>query len=122
MIYQALLHSDTARDNNIDNIPQTMEIIRNLQQLCDFLTAVENMLGVEIHVNSGYRCPKLNEMVGGVTNSLHQYGLAADVRINDSSRCTMYHFKELMRQLRQTRLKEVVIYDNYVHIAIKPYY
>jgi len=32
-----------------------------------------------LHVNSGYRCPALNSLVGGVVNSYHQLGLAADV-------------------------------------------
>jgi len=32
-----------------------------------------------LHVNSGYRCPNLNVVVGGVVNSYHQLALAADV-------------------------------------------
>jgi len=32
-----------------------------------------------LHVNSGYRCPALNSVVGGVVNSRHMLALAADV-------------------------------------------
>lgn len=33
-----------------------------------------------VNVTSGYRCPAHNEAVGGVSNSAHQGGLAADVQ------------------------------------------
>lgn len=123
MIYHTLLYSDVARDNNIDNYsPRSYQTVQNIQQLCDFLTSLENLLGVTIIVDSGYRCPQLNEMVGGVNNSYHQYGLAADIRVENSSRCTMSQFKELLRTLKNTRLQEVIVHDTYVHIAIKPYY
>jgi len=32
-----------------------------------------------IHVTSGYRSPRLNQMVGGSKNSMHTQGLAADI-------------------------------------------
>jgi hypothetical protein len=34
-----------------------------------------------IIISSGYRCPKLNEVVGGASNSAHLYGCAADFTI-----------------------------------------
>ena len=34
-----------------------------------------------IVVNSGYRCAEHNKKVGGVVNSLHRIGRAADVRV-----------------------------------------
>ena len=33
-----------------------------------------------INVTSGFRCPKLNKAVGGVSNSAHLYGYAADTQ------------------------------------------
>lgn len=33
----------------------------------------------EMHINSGPRCPKHNEAVGGETNSAHLRGIAADI-------------------------------------------
>lgn len=51
---------------------------------------VENVLdplreryGKPIVVNSGYRCPKHNKEVGGVANSQHLRGEAADIRPAD---------------------------------------
>ncbi|MBR4384373.1 MAG: N-acetylmuramoyl-L-alanine amidase [Selenomonadaceae bacterium] len=37
--------------------------------------------GNPIHINSGYRCPKHNAEVGGVANSQHVFGNAADITI-----------------------------------------
>jgi len=36
-------------------------------------------------ITSGYRCPELNKKVGGVANSQHIVGEAADIAISDES-------------------------------------
>ena len=36
-------------------------------------------------ITSGYRCPKHNEEIGGVPDSAHVKGLAADIKCTDSS-------------------------------------
>ncbi len=46
-----------------------------LQKLDD----LREMLGNPIIVTSGYRCPTHNENVGGVSNSQHVLGRAADI-------------------------------------------
>lgn len=72
------IHSATAKRLNIDNTP-TFEIVDNLNRLADYLDGIREKLGKPISVNSGYRCPVLNKAVGGVANSQHQKGLAADL-------------------------------------------
>lgn len=121
MNYLQLLHSDTAINNGILNQPKSMVVIQNLQSLLDVLNGLEKLLGVDIIVTSGYRVPELNRLVGGVTDSLHMYGLAADIKVDNTARCTLTDLKDLCKELRKTRLSEVVIHDTYVHIAIKPY-
>lgn len=122
MNYEQIYFSQTAVDNEISNRPLSMQIIRNSQQLLDVLRAMEQLLGVEIQINSGYRCPELNTLVKGSANSYHLYGLAADIWVENTGRCTMQDLKDLCKELRKTRLAEVVVHDTYVHIAIKPYY
>lgn len=121
MNYYQLLHSDTAVDNGIINQPKSMQVIKNLQDLLDVLRALEQLLDVEVVVNSGYRTPELNRLVGGVSDSLHMYGLAADIKVENTAKCTLTDLKDLCKELRKTRLSEVVVHDTYVHIAIKPY-
>lgn len=72
------IHSATAKRLNIDNTP-TFEIVDNLNRLADYLDNIREKLGKPISVSSGYRCPVLNKAVGGVANSQHQKGLAADL-------------------------------------------
>lgn len=119
MLSQRLIYSESAKLANIDNVPTSLGIMKNLQQLQDFLVSLERILGVEIIVNSGYRCPELNRIVGGSPSSYHMLGLAADIKVEDSARCTLTDLKNLCKELRKTRLAEVIVHDTYVHIAIK---
>ena len=42
--------------------------------------------GGPIRVNSGYRCPELNKLVGGTPGSQHQRGEAADITVGSPAR------------------------------------
>lgn len=78
-----LCHSDTANARGIDNTP-TEEVKENLQALIEnVLDPVREWYGKPIYVNSGYRCPELNKAVGGVNNSQHVNGQAADIDVFD---------------------------------------
>lgn len=72
------INSATAKRLGIDNTP-TFEVVDNLNRLADYLDGIRAKLGKPILVSSGYRCPMLNKAVGGVVNSQHLKGLAADV-------------------------------------------
>ena len=63
-------------------------------------------------MNSGYRCVVHNEVVGGVSNSLHRFGLAADLRLTDE----LYRdFAEFHYWCGYKRLR-VIHKKNYVHL------
>lgn len=72
------INSATAKRLNIDNTP-SFEVVDNLNRLADYLDVIREKLGKPILINSGFRCPVLNKAVGGVANSQHQKGLAADL-------------------------------------------
>lgn len=61
----------------IDNTPPR-EVIFNLQQLADYLEDIREILNSPIIISSGYRSPELNSVIGGVKNSTHLDGRAAD--------------------------------------------
>lgn len=66
---------------NPDN-PQHAEIIANIQALCTgVLEPLRQHIGKPLVISSGYRCPQVNTLVGGVKNSQHMKGEAADLRI-----------------------------------------
>ncbi|RQZ27301.1 peptidase M15 [Burkholderia sp. Bp9017] len=73
-----LIASDTARRRGIDNTP-TAAVAANLRRTAEALERVRELLGGRpVIITSGYRSPALNRAVGGVPNSAHQAGLAAD--------------------------------------------
>lgn len=72
------LNSATARRLRIDNTP-SFEVVDNLNKLADYLDVIREKVGKPILISSGFRCPVLNKVVGGVANSQHQKGLAADL-------------------------------------------
>lgn len=75
--------SSTAKRLKINNTPSE-EIIRNIEYGVQMvLDPLRRMLKTPITITSGYRCPELNKAVGGVSNSWHTKGNAADLRIKN---------------------------------------
>lgn len=74
---EELTHSEVAMRKGIDNTPNA-EVVANLTELAGVLERVRDLLGVSMHINSGYRSPKVNAAVGGSTVSAHMTGQAAD--------------------------------------------
>jgi len=47
------------------------------------LAELRNILESQVFIASGYHCFEYNRKVGGVVNSYHLIGLAADIRVKD---------------------------------------
>jgi zinc D-Ala-D-Ala carboxypeptidase len=77
-----LLASQTATRKSIsEQFDPPEEIIDNLKFLCANLLEKLRVLNGSnpLILSSGYRCPRLNKAIGGVKNSQHMQGQAADV-------------------------------------------
>lgn len=84
-ILYEFVRSGTADDNDIDNTP-TARHIDNLTSLCaNILEPLRRRFG-PIVISSGYRCQRLNKLVGGVSTSQHCLGQAADIVVGDKER------------------------------------
>ena len=83
-------------DTGIDNIPDNMNVIRNLVRLSEFLQSIRNELHLPIVVTSGYRSKEVNEAVGGVLSSYHVKGLAADIKCSDMDKLLTILHSHLM--------------------------
>jgi zinc D-Ala-D-Ala carboxypeptidase len=59
-----------------DPLPDTIEVLRDTALKMEAVRAL--LGGPAIHVNSGYRSPLVNRMVGGSPTSAHLYGYAVD--------------------------------------------
>ena len=67
-----------------DNIP-TMQAVANMAYGCHLLLEPARREVGPIIVNSGFRNARVNALVGGVANSQHLLGQAADIRPKDPS-------------------------------------
>ena len=80
---EELTWSDTANRLHINNTP-SKEVVDKLKKLAtDILQPIRDTYGVPIKISSGYRCSELNKKIGGVRNSQHVLGEAADLVVGD---------------------------------------
>ena len=87
--FEELCRSATAERHGIRNWPAAGDEIHrvkeNLSSLClEVLQPLREYVGKPIIVNSGYRTKEVNRLVGGVKNSQHLTGEAADLRIEST--------------------------------------
>ena len=76
---EEMTRSETAERMGIVNTPDIGHI-DNLRNLCaNVLEPLRAYMKKPLQVNSGFRCPDLNEAVGGAGNSQHMKGEAADI-------------------------------------------
>ena len=78
----------------------------------EVLDPVREKLGMPVVVNSGYRCEKHNKDVGGVRNSQHLRGEAADVSCADLSR-----LKALI--IENGKFDQLITYPTFLHVSYK---
>jgi uncharacterized protein YcbK (DUF882 family) len=86
-------------------------------RLLDGLEALRAIAGSEIIVHAGYRCPRHNREVGGVPNSEHLRGLAADISLPGVPLQRMY---ELALEIPQFADGGIGVYDgNFLHVDVR---
>lgn len=76
------LHSQTAKEKGINNIPDAESLDNLLELIVLCLQPIREKLKKAVIVTSGYRSPELNKAIGGATNSQHCKGQAADIKVN----------------------------------------
>lgn len=104
---EELTKSGTATRLGIDNTPNA-EIVRNLQYGANMvLDPLRRLYKKPILINSGYRCQELNKAVGGVANSWHTKGNAADIHIKDEQEA-----KTLFNLLKKLPSVDTVLYEH----------
>lgn len=102
-----LIKSSTATKHHIDNTPPA-DVIKNLQYGVDMvLDPLRRIYGKPILITSGYRCPKLNTLVGGVSNSWHTQGNAADIHVASLTEAT-----KLFSNLQKIPSVDTVLFEH----------
>lgn len=81
-IFEDLLHSDVAVEHGIQNLPPRHDsAITYYNIIClidNVLDPIREAFATPMIITSGYRCKRVNELVGGVDNSQHMKGEAVD--------------------------------------------
>lgn len=79
---EELYASATATAEGINNKPSVQQMINLVYLTAYVLEPLRVAMGEPIKIGSGFRCEKLNKAVGGVYNSQHMKGQAADLCID----------------------------------------
>lgn len=76
---EELVYSETAKINGINNSPG-VNVLNSLSELCvNVLQPLRDYYNKPVVITSGYRCGKLNKLIGGVNHSQHMKGEAVDL-------------------------------------------
>tara|TARA_R110000868_G_scaffold158025_2_gene385706 strand:+ start:805 stop:1251 length:447 start_codon:yes stop_codon:yes gene_type:complete len=103
--------------NDIDNTP-SQEIVNNLTQTCKLLETIRAYANRSVSVSSGYRCIALNKAIGGVSNSSHILGQAADISVKGFTTEQAYRMIKGMVLNDEIVVGQVIQeFDNWVHIS-----
>ena len=79
---EELTASQTAKQLGIVNAVGQEEVANLCALVHHVLQPLRDAMQEPIKIGSGYRCPRLNRAVGGVSNSQHMKGQAADLCID----------------------------------------
>lgn len=86
------------------------ELIQGLEEL-------RNLINEPIIVTSAYRCTKHNEKVGGVKNSYHTQGKAADIRVKGMTIAKLASWCEQVEAFRNGGIG-VYYGEKFVHVDV----
>ena len=99
-----------------DNIPTVQQIANIIYGCRNLLEPAREAIGCPIIINSGFRSEAVNRRVGGVSNSQHLIGQAADIRPKDPKQ-----FQRLVSFLKSHALTDQLLTGNgWLHISWNP--
>ena len=99
------------------NVPSTQQIVNIAYGCLLLLEPAREAIGCPIIINSGFRNADVNRRVGGVANSQHQQGQAADIRPKDPAK-----FQQLVDFLKACELTDQLLTGpGWLHISWNPF-
>ena len=99
------------------NQPTMQQMINMTYGCLMLLEPAREAIGCPIIVNSGFRCEAVNRQVGGVRNSQHLQGQAADIRPKDPAQ-----FQRLVDFLRHCEYTDQLLTGpGWLHISWNPF-
>ena len=112
--YREFEESETAKARGILNVITSFEVRDAVRELVlTVLQPLRDAWGEPLHVNSGYRCPKLNAAVGGAAASQHVKGEAADIKAPNPIKLAQLAYD------LDLPYDQMIIYPTFVHFSHK---
>jgi len=95
------------------------EVLSNLFELAVNLQVLRDELNAPIKINSGYRSAAHNKKIGGVSNSQHVKGTAADIVVKGFTPDEVAKAIEQLIAKGKMNQGGLGIYDSFVHYDIR---
>ena len=112
--YREFEESETAKARGILNVITSFEVRDAVRELVlTVLQPLRDAWGEPLHINSGYRCPKLNAAVGGAATSQHVKGEAADIKAPNPIKLAQLAYDLGLPY------DQMIIYPTFVHFSHK---
>ena len=102
-----------------DGAPMPDDVLTNIKELASNLQVLRDFLGEPIRINSAYRSPEHNKAIGGVKNSQHILGRAADIKVKDIETKDLYLIIESLIVDGKMKQGGLGLYDTFVHYDIR---
>jgi uncharacterized protein YcbK (DUF882 family) len=119
--YDELVYSATAERLALDNTPNEKEVEKLRKLANEVLQPIRDKWGSPIIVTSGFRSEEVNKAVGGVPNSQHRTGEAADLKIGSKAQNKAL-FNFILDMVKKGELQCGQLIDEYgyswVHISL----
>ena len=92
--------------------------------MTEVLEPARRRLGKPIVINSGYRCSVHNATVGGVVNSQHMKGEAADIAPMARFQGPSFRFQDELKRLQRIIVEngvfdQLIVYPTFLHVSYK---
>lgn len=91
-----MCHSAVAKSRGIHNQPNTTQIINLCALVHNVLQPLRDHVQEPVVISSGFRNVVVNKLVGGVSDSQHMYGKAADISFGTNLAKCIDWFKWIM--------------------------
>lgn len=113
---QEMENSQIAIRNGIINKADTRQI-NSLTQLCiNILEPLRALVGKSVNVQSGFRNPTVNSLVGGSATSQHMKGEATDINVEGMTPAALF---DLIRNSTLPYDQLIDEFSSWVHVSYK---
>lgn len=112
-----LTRSSTADMRGISNEPGKTETANLLRLAETILQPLRDHIKQPVVINSAYRSPEVNQIVGGSPRSQHILGQAADIRVSNMSVTELVSIIDMLDLPYHQLINE---FDSWVHVSIAP--